>query len=761
MEAQRILGGIGVYRKRGTPCVWFAFVVVAFAGCSPNESLVQSPERRFGLDVVAPVQVGGSDWRSRAFQRDHLPRLIVFASEQLNISAIAQNFSRIKLDPAQLVLAERGRVRVYFVSEASGYRNSLGINLEDVGPDSGNPRIIFPDATCTKDLYQSAGIVGRDAMTLDLSEVGERSEDFPLLPGDFVDLGKVGAGTRLNFFLINSEMQVFTVDPDVNEDGVEHMTAFAIEGTPYLMLSFEDLFGGGDRDFSDCVFLVELSHSNIEALIGKIDPWRRIRQLSIFAGTIALVVGAPLLILYLRRRVRIARERRLAERVTALIDGAQPEKALKLIRAQASRLKGGALAWRELEARTLDRMGAIGELTVLEAEHPEAIRDDETLSLKVARAHVETEQWDALHRMREFWRQRETAPADWLALDSDELARQDQNAAARSLLESAAPFQNSGLLSRLAALVFPESPERATELMGRALDMAPDLPELHLHFGNIMEWEGRNAVAYAAYAKALALAPRDPFYRNHLAEHLRRRADIIRALRVWSEGLAPPSMDFLWLKVAFWRKAALPTQLEWPEQLPPGTLMPLVDLVRGLPAGRFWDPARFAPLAEVQPAIEGRQEVFWLRLLEALRVKREDEALRLLNLSRFGKKSWHPDLEIALFHIVTYRRLGFLDPKVGRPESDSPTQHLLFDHLHAWAAGDTEPSPEIERLIRGEEAFAAALLAAGWNEAALQLRRVPLSRSEYPAWYLEELARAERANRGDKAAMEFEAGLGP
>lgn len=714
-----------------------------------------------GLDVYAPVQEGGSDARSRAFQRNYLPRLIVLASEQLNPDAISRDFSRIKLDPSKLLLAERGLVRVYFVGEASTYHNSLGINLVEVGPESGNPALLFPDATCQKDVYQCAGAVDRSAMTLNLSDVGERTQEAPLLPGDFVDLGKIDAGTHLNFFLINGKMEVFTVDPAVNQDGVEHMTAIAIEGTPYLMLSFEDLLGGGDRDFSDCIFVVELSQGNIEALIGKIDPWRRLRQVSIPAGLVALLVGTPLVVLYVRRRARLARERRLMDRVTALLNGQRPDEALRLIRAHALRANTLDARWRKLEAHALDRLGAIGELVHLESLHPDALRDDETLSLKVARAHLEIEQWDALHRLRESWRQHVAASREWLALDSDELAKQDQLAAARSLLESAGAEENPSLLARLALLNVPDSPAKAAELLERAQALAPDHPEVHLFRGRLLEATGEWLRAEDAYAKTLALAARDPFYRDHLAEYYRRRGDLPQSLRIWCDGLAPPSMDFLWLRVAFWRKVAFPIELKWPDQPPPGALMPLVDFVRELPPGRFWDPARFTPLAESHPVLEGRQDVFWLRLLEALRVKREDEALRLLNLNRFGRKSWHPDLEIGLFHMVTYRRLGFVDPKIGRPESQSPTQHRLFEHLHAWAARETAPLPEIERLIRGEEAFAAALLAAGWNEAALQLRRVPLSRSEYPSWYLEELARAIRTNRGESAAGEFQATLGP
>ncbi len=55
-----------------------------------------------------------------------------------------------------------------------------------------------------------------------------RTSSEPLLPGDFVDLGTFGAGTQ--------------------PDGINHVVAFASVqlGSPYLLIGFEDLLGGGD-----------------------------------------------------------------------------------------------------------------------------------------------------------------------------------------------------------------------------------------------------------------------------------------------------------------------------------------------------------------------------------------------------------------------------------------------------------------------------------------------------------------------------------
>ncbi|MGI9241424.1 MAG: DUF4114 domain-containing protein, partial [Verrucomicrobiales bacterium] len=164
--------------------------------------------------------------------------------------------------------------RVYFVSEGAGYHNTLGFNLTGSGISSGDPQLIFPDST---------------------------DPDW-VSPGDFVDLGTLEAGTSLDFFLIangaNGGSNVFTNDSTANPDGIQHMVSFALEGSPYLLIGFEDLLNGGDRDFNDLLFAVEIGTSNVEALIES-SPL----SFSTPEPSTALVLGTfCILILTVRRR---------------------------------------------------------------------------------------------------------------------------------------------------------------------------------------------------------------------------------------------------------------------------------------------------------------------------------------------------------------------------------------------------------------------------------------------------------------------------
>ena len=47
---------------------------------------------------------------------------------------------------------------------------------------------------------------------------------------------------------------------------LQHVLAFTLEDSPYLILGFEDLWGGGDRDYNDLIFAVDVGEANVEVL---------------------------------------------------------------------------------------------------------------------------------------------------------------------------------------------------------------------------------------------------------------------------------------------------------------------------------------------------------------------------------------------------------------------------------------------------------------------------------------------------------------
>ena len=223
-------------------------------------SPVQSPADPLGLKLAAPVDIGGSDAASAAFM-SALPALKALV--QANVPAIHAgpiNAASMALDPSTLRLATDSSVRVYFLSESAGNHNSLGFNTFAPGstlPTASTPgitsdaQLIFPDASSS-----APGSISSANNSI-------RSSSEPLLAGDFVDLGSFQAGTLLDLFMIAYGAQGGTIalgdETARNFDNFQHIVAFSSPGSPYLIVSFEDTFHGGDQDYNDAVIALEFT----------------------------------------------------------------------------------------------------------------------------------------------------------------------------------------------------------------------------------------------------------------------------------------------------------------------------------------------------------------------------------------------------------------------------------------------------------------------------------------------------------------------
>ena len=221
---------------------------------------VQSNDRPFGLDVVGLVNQAGSDADSATFQDEALPSLQSFINENLGERQALEDISAYAVNPEVLRLNTDSDVRVYFVGEGAGYHNSLGFNTKG-GGISDDTKLVFPDSSSRNSYFNE----GDEAYSAYM-----RSENNPLLPGDFVDVGTYEDGTSLDFLLIangaNGGTDVWSTAEGYNEDGIQHAVAFAVDGSPYLMLGFEDLYGGGDQDYNDLVFAVDIGEANVAFL---------------------------------------------------------------------------------------------------------------------------------------------------------------------------------------------------------------------------------------------------------------------------------------------------------------------------------------------------------------------------------------------------------------------------------------------------------------------------------------------------------------
>lgn len=233
-----------------------AFVTAILAFTVPTDAgeyaPIQSVDRPFGFDIWDRVQLTGSDARAAEFNANYLPYFLELINTHLGESVDFTDREGFKLDASRLFLrtASDRPIRIYFVHEGAGYHNSLGLSKTLAGsPEMGAGKLVFPDASF-RGTYSNA----------------PRRESEPLRVGDFVELDHGAPGLQLDFFLIangaNGGQNVWFNNTDLNWDGKLHVVAFLLPNSPYVMIGFEDLPGGGDLDYNDCLFVIDIGEQN-------------------------------------------------------------------------------------------------------------------------------------------------------------------------------------------------------------------------------------------------------------------------------------------------------------------------------------------------------------------------------------------------------------------------------------------------------------------------------------------------------------------
>ena len=241
----------------------------------------QSQASPYGLDTAGKVMQAGSTADSKNFDTTVMPSLMNFINKNLPETVNNTKSSAFEVDPSKLVLKNDYNVTATFVYENAGYHNSFGVDevaagkkgpksaLDEVTSDTA--KLLFPD---TSTPAGGAAAVG----------AGGTTQDQPVVPGDFVNLGNVKAGTALDFFLIangaNGGNQVFSANEALNQDGFnQHVAGFTTHifavpqlNSPYLFLSFEDLWGGGDQDINDTIVAINVGAATVNSLLATPEP---------------------------------------------------------------------------------------------------------------------------------------------------------------------------------------------------------------------------------------------------------------------------------------------------------------------------------------------------------------------------------------------------------------------------------------------------------------------------------------------------------
>jgi len=456
-----------------------------------------------------------------------------------------------------------------------------------------------------------------------------------------------------------------------------------------------------------------------------------------------------------RNSVAVKQELRAFKKSQELIRDGQPAEAMELIRTQPR--PNSPLDWPGTEVSALAGLRDAAHLAHIFELSPGRVIQNEEASLVLARAFMSSHNAANFNKVRLLWKGHETRKDDWLTLDSDLLILAGKPREAEKLLRSTtlAGKPEAARLERLALLVAPRDLAQAWQLLDQANTIDPRNSELRSFRAQILETIGKPEAAQVEYTAALATDQKNPLLRDQLADFYFRRGNYDYALKLWQACLADPTFDYVWLKTAFWGRLIRPVTVDG-DKAAAGELQPLVRWIAALPAGTFGDTNTFAQLPHARIYEGQRQEVFWLELADDLQHHRETKATELLKFNPFHSRSWQPDLESALVRILHYRQHGSLNPEGFQYTSPvaATNQHQFFTTLNTLAAR-LKVSTELDALLRGPDAFAAAFMAAGWREAALNLCTPDTCPTNEPSWFAYGIAQSLRMNRDNAAAEAF------
>ena len=242
---------------------------------------VQGKDDPYNLPLAGPVMQAGSTAASQSFDTTVMPSLLKFIQQTLPEGQNNTKSTAFEVDPSKLVMASTYNVTATFVYENAGYQNAIGVDAVAAGqkgPQSAfdevtspTAKLVFPDASTPAG---GGAAIGTGATTVSQ----------PVVPGDFVNLGKVAQGTLLDFFLIangaNGGSQVISANSALNTDGFsQHVAEFSTHifavpqlNSPYLFLSFEDLWGGGDKDVNDTIIALNVGVATVNSLLATPEP---------------------------------------------------------------------------------------------------------------------------------------------------------------------------------------------------------------------------------------------------------------------------------------------------------------------------------------------------------------------------------------------------------------------------------------------------------------------------------------------------------
>lgn len=205
-----------------------------------------------------------------------LPELKDFVGKEARYLA-PETIGAQTIDLDSIKLKYDHNVNVYFLGEtAGGYRNQLDFITWKDGKVVQNQTKIFGDTSCSKAEKNTLANYNDFCANPNDPLANKSQQDKPLNVGDFAELGNFEAGTVFDFRLVSNAINggiynkgvkgVFGVDEATNPDKVQHVMAYYYKDL--MIFGYEDLWGGGDKDYNDVVFAIDFGKGNARDLAG-------------------------------------------------------------------------------------------------------------------------------------------------------------------------------------------------------------------------------------------------------------------------------------------------------------------------------------------------------------------------------------------------------------------------------------------------------------------------------------------------------------
>ncbi len=207
------------------------------------------------------------------------------------------------VDMSSLVIEQATTAKVTFMDEGAGYRNALGVYEIAADGSISNVRILFPNASKVGsggDLVpgQSAvefgvsdsaqlgffvvsngynkGTLNREALSAETGHYEFRTPDNQ--PGTISDKEielwwvddasdrEVHIRSQYDYGIFHSQADAES-DYAPNPDAFPHVVGRASTVTGEVLIGFEDLYLGGDKDYDDSIIKIEIGQQNVVALL--------------------------------------------------------------------------------------------------------------------------------------------------------------------------------------------------------------------------------------------------------------------------------------------------------------------------------------------------------------------------------------------------------------------------------------------------------------------------------------------------------------